>query len=87
MTPKSSTFRLEDILPLYARAYRDLHQHPDALKTAPESGSRMDRIDAGFHRPHFEGQNGVLEMAHRSTVIQIPSSYPAHQPARLILHI
>ena len=54
-----------------ARAYNDLHQHPECIKIgikwgpylmlvliASESGSDGSRFDAGFNTVHFEGQNG-----------------------------
>ena len=58
-------------IPVRARAYNDLYQHPGCVKnsikigsilmlvlTAPESGSHGSRFDAGFNTVHFEGQNG-----------------------------
>ena len=76
-TSDPAHFALRIPIPVRARAYRDLYQHPGCVKnsikwgphlmlvlTAPESGPSWTGFDAGFHRPHFEGQNGVLKMAH-----------------------
>ena len=58
--------------------------------TAPESGSLGSRFDAGFHRPHFDPQNGVLEMARLiAHHIQRSNSTPdgTPDPSRFALRI
>ena len=70
-----------------ARAYNDLYQHQGCVKTsikwdpilmlvltAPESGSKVSRFDAGFNRAHFEGQNGPYENQHQIRSILDPDS-------------
>ena len=86
-----------------ARAYNDLHQHPGCVKnsikwgphlmlvlTAPESGSRGSRFDAGFNTPHFDPQNGVIEMTRQiAHQIMAPRSHrhTARQLQRSGFHI
>ena len=97
--PKPTHFDPIIPTPIRARAYNDLYQHPECIKNsikwnpnlmlvliASESGSRGSRFDAGFHRAHFDPQNGPLKMARSDLARQIqyisPLSIPNHIPVR-----